>query len=142
MQGNTSFLVSTLIGSAPTVLICVLGIIFALVQREKAPKAAIFVIISLVVLLVLTIVRPIGFNMLRQIDGGAKFTLPSIWGFVCSLVGMAATAGLIFAAFCDRAAPLGAINPYAQQFGVPPSTNPYVAPRPLPPLGGSMKPPQ
>jgi hypothetical protein len=143
MQANPlSSMIPTLISSGLTIALCVLGIIFALVQREKSPKAATFVMISLVVLLLLMIVRPIGFNMLRQIDGGAKFTISSIWSFICNLVDMACTAGLIFAAFCDRTAPLGTPDPFALQVGgAPPSTNPYVALRLLPPLGGSMKPP-
>jgi len=143
MQANSNFLISTLINSGPTALLCVLGVIFALVQREKAPKAAIFVIISLVALLLLVIVRPIGYHFLSQMNGDARFTLFSVWNFGCTLVDVASTAGLIFAAFCDRSAPLGATDPFALQHGgVPQSTNPYIAPKPLPPLGGSFRPPQ
>ena len=50
MQASISYFVQSLIGMGPTLVLCVLGIIFALVQREKAPKAAIFVIFSLVVI--------------------------------------------------------------------------------------------
>ena len=144
MPGNSlSSMIPTLIGSGPTIVLCILGIIFALVQREKAPKAATFVMISLVVLLLLMIVRPIGYSFLSRMNGDARFTMFQVWNLGCGLVGVASTAGLIFAAFCDRGAPLGAISPYAQQFGgMPPSGNPYVAPNPLPPLGGSIRPPQ
>ena len=113
-------------------------------QREKAPKAAIIVIISLVVLLLLTLVRPLGYNLLGRIEGDAKFSLFQIWGFVCTMVDLASTAGLIYAAFCDREV-RGYVDPYANPYaknpsaGTPPA---FPGPAPLPPLGGPMRPPQ
>jgi hypothetical protein len=134
-------LLQSLIGTAPAVILCILGIIFAVVQREKAPKAATCVILSLVVLLALTIVRPLGARMLiemKLMNGlGAYY-------FVCNLVDLATTAGLLFAAFCDREAPSLMGNPYAKDFAsFPPQAPPsFPGTAPLPPLGGSLRPPQ
>ena len=138
-------MISTLMNVGPVVLVCILGIIFAIAQKDKAPKAATFVMISLGVLLVLTVLRSTGAALLNQAHVG--FEVMSIYYFVCNLIELATTGGLIFAAFCDREAPLPAVNPYLlQSGGVPQSSNPYVSPNapsaPLPPLGGNFRPPQ
>ncbi|MFN0018011.1 MAG: hypothetical protein ACKVP0_07120 [Pirellulaceae bacterium] len=145
MQANfIGDLIRNLGFATPTILVCILGIVFALVQREKAHKAATFVIISLVVLLLITIVRPIGFSFLTRMEGETKFTVMQIYGFVFGLIDLATTAGLIFAVFCDRETPMGVPDPFAKQFtNVPPYPGPsFPGPAPLPPLGGSMRPPQ
>ena len=126
--------------SGPTIVLCVLGIIFALVQREKAPKAATIVVISLVVLLLLMIVRPIGFSLQGRFEGDTRMLFVQIWSFLCSMVGLACTAALIFAVFCDRAAAVGSSNPFAKEFAPMPA--PPSAPAPLPPFGGLPRPPQ
>lgn len=132
-----------LTGSGPTIVLCILGIVFALVQREKAPKAATIVILSLVVLLGLVIVRPVVYNLLGRIEGDGKFAMVQAWGFVCTLVDVASTAGLIFAAFCDRQAPLPYADPFAKPVtSFPPPSTSFPSSAPLPPLGGPMRPPQ
>ncbi|MBC7855504.1 MAG: hypothetical protein IAF94_18910 [Pirellulaceae bacterium] len=143
MQSDVlSSIVRNLTHMGPMIVLCVLGIIFALVQREKAPKAATFVIVSLVVLLLLVIIRPIGYYAINLIEGEVKFSLISLWSFLCSVVDMASTAGLIFAVFCDRAVPMGSNDPFAKPAGgVPAYPGPsFPGPAPLPPLGGPMRP--
>jgi Na+/H+-translocating membrane pyrophosphatase len=138
-----NFALQMLTGSGPTIVLCILGIVFALVQKEKAPKAAIFVVLSLVVLLGLVIVRPIVYNLLGRIDSDGKAMMFQAWGFFCTLVDVASTAGLIFAAFCDRQAPAPYANPYAKEVtSFPPRPTSFPSPAPLPPLGGPMRPPQ
>lgn len=131
----------SLVTTIPSVLVYSLGIIFALVQMRKAPKAAVIVVISLLMFLLLSIVQPVVFISISRAQGTPQWF--QIVSMVFRLVYLAATGGLIFAVFCDRESPLANINPYAQQFGgVPPSGNPYAAPNPLPSLGDPMRPPQ
>ena len=143
MQSTIYSIFQSLINMGPTLVLCVLGIIFALVQREKAPKAAIFVIFSLAIMLILMVIRPIGFNLLVRVDREIHITLINIWSFVCGLVDLGATAGLIYAVFCDRETTPGAPDPFAiKPPSAVPSGNPYVSPSPLPPFGTPPQPPQ
>jgi hypothetical protein len=118
--------ISFLTNQGPTILVCILGIIFALVQREKAPKAATFVMLSLGVLLVLTLVRGVGASILLRAELDNVLWL---YYALCNLIELATTAGLIFAVFCDRQAPLPGGNPYVQPYGgTPQSPNPFSIP--------------
>ncbi|MGI8982718.1 MAG: hypothetical protein ACR2FY_26080 [Pirellulaceae bacterium] len=122
----------SLVTSIPSIVVYSLGIIFALVQMRKAPKAAVIVVISLTGLGLLSIAQPFVFVFLGRMKNAANWF--SIVSLLFRFAFLAAVAGLILAVFCDRGAPPENVSPYAQQFGnIPTNPNPYAAPKPLPP---------
>lgn len=118
-----------LVTAIPSIVVYSLGIIFALVQMRKAPKASVIVVISLLALGLISIAQPFLFAGARGMDN------PALWIGIMSLVFriafLAAVAGLVLAVYSDRGAPGDNVGTYAQQFGVPPDPNPYAAPKPL-----------
>lgn len=143
MQNNIlDTIFRNLLTATPSILVFSLGIIFAIVQMKKAPKGAVIVIISLLVLGLLSIVQPIVFAAIGRMENPAmKF---SVAGLLFRILSLAGIAGLIFAVFCDRENPSPMGNPYAKDFAsFPPQAPPsFPGPAPLPPLGGSLRPPQ
>ena len=130
-----------LLTATPSIVVFSLGIIFALVQMRKAPKGAILVVISLIVLGLISIIQPFAFAAIGRMENPAmKFAVAGLLFRILSLAGIA---GLIFAVFCDRETPSPVGNPYAKDFAsFPPQAPPsFPGPAPLPPLGGSLRPP-
>jgi len=121
-----------LVPTIPSILAYSLGIIIALMWMRKAPTAAVIVVISLIGFGLLSISQPFVFGFVGRMEDRVKWF--PIVSLLFRLAYLAVTAGLVWAVFCDRGAPLGNVNPYAQQFGnIPPNTNPYAAPKPFPP---------
>ena len=119
----------------PTILLCIVGIIFALGRKDTMPKAATILMVSLGAMLLLCIARPIGneviWGFLRSEDMRSTATLSSVWSIFCMLIDVAATAGVIFAVFCDREAYVkGNTNPFAGDYIDP--KNPYAVPTATP----------
>jgi hypothetical protein len=126
---------STGMWQVPTIILCIIGFICALGHKDKMPKAATILMISLGALLVLSILRPIMneliWGVFRGEDIKTTANLSSAWGFLSVLIGTAATAGLVFAAFCDRGPSLPAnVNPFSGDYVDP--KNPYAVPTATP----------
>lgn len=132
----------SLVTSIPSILVYTLGIIFALVQMRRAPKAAVIVVISLLVLMLLTVVQPVVFVFVGRLENARNWF--SVVSLLFRIVFLAGIAGLIFAVFCDREAPGGHSNPFVKEFASPPAApGPvYPGPAPRPPFGGLPRPPQ
>ncbi len=115
---------------APMVLVCLFGMIFAIVHMSKAPKAMTIAALSLGALLLLSFVRPLGHDLLFRFAEGdidRRGLLSAVWGIICTLIDAAATARVVFAIFCNRD---------LQPAGYPPVPGGYPSQPQMPPPGG------
>src|SRR5688572_30348172 len=87
----------SLVATIPSVLVYSLGIIFALMQMRKAPQAAVIVVISLVVLLLLSLAQPTVFVFIGRMENGRNWF--AIVSLLFRIVFLAGIAGLVFAVF-------------------------------------------
>lgn len=143
MQNNfLDDVLRNLLTATPSVVVYAIGIIFAIVQMKKAPKGAVIVIISLVVLGLLSVVQPFVWAAIGRMEN--RVAMFSVAGLLFRVISLAGIAGLVLAVFCDRQSPATQGNPYAGDFAsFPPQPPPsFPGPAPLPPLGGSFRPPQ
>ncbi len=120
-----------LLPTIPSILAYSVGIILALVWMRKAPTAAVIVVISLIGFGLLSLSQPFVFGFVGRMEDRVKWF--PIVSLLFRLAYLVVTAGLVCAVFCDRGAPLGDANPYAQQFGnmPPPNNPPFPAPKPF-----------
>jgi uncharacterized membrane protein YcfT len=100
------YFVSQLPGVVPTVLVCVVGMIFAAIKASSYPKPAQFVLGALGLMLVNTLVTSVLFSVLvrLQVERSARPSAIgfSLLNFFSSALGVVSIGLLVAAAFVDR----------------------------------------
>jgi hypothetical protein len=98
----------------PTIAVCFLGVILALVHSQRQPRVAAMVAAALGFLLVVSFAQPllqpaISNMIFRQMRGGMNFQSPSLFlagvGFFFNFLRAIALGVLAYAAFVDRPVP-------------------------------------